>query len=117
MKRYYLMIEASRLFDEDSQLYKFRVGSSVREQAALNVVKKYAVQHGFYISEWTVDTRDFVFKLAESIGRTYLQLNWNYMECAMMARYIRNCSALPRKTFLSPHEAAVRRMLGEVYHE
>lgn len=115
MKHLYLMIEAGKLFDTESQLYKFRIGESAKDRVALEVIKNYAEKHSYYLAPWSLEVRDFCFKLAKSVNRSFLQLNWVYIDGYQLSKIIKQGNALPRKNYISPHEAAVKRMMGVLW--
>lgn len=112
MKRYHILIEAGETFDQDCCLYKFSVGTSVRDQRALLEVIRYANDNGYYHGLWTVENRNFVERLARSVGCHFLQLNWVHIDVVKLAQHIRKYNVTPRKQPLTPHEIYVRKVIG-----
>lgn len=104
MKTFFLMIEANGIFTAEDCLYKFRCGISDRDQRALAVVRDYAERNGYYFAKYSLGVRDFCFKLAESVDRDFLQLNWVYLDVVKLAKHIKEYNFTPRKQPASPAE-------------
>ena len=111
MKRYHIMIEAGTEFTRDCHLYKFRVGTSVRDKRAHLEVVRFAKENGYFIDVWNLSNREFVSKLAQSVNCDVLQLKWIHMDVQQLVRHISKYKTAPRKQPSSKHEILTLRAL------
>ena len=115
MKVFYVMIEADETFTTDSHIYKFKCGISAKDQRSMSVVQDYANKHGYYVAKYSLEVRDFCDKLAKSVERDFLQLNWVYLDVNELAGFIKNYNYTPRKTILTSNEIYTLRCRSLMY--
>lgn len=111
MKRYHIMIEAGTEFTRDCHLYKFRVGTSEQDRRAHLVVVRFAKENGYFIDEWNLSNREFVSKLAQSVGCQAIQLKWVYIDVRDLARHISKYKTAPKKQPSNKNEILTLRAL------
>lgn len=66
MLRYYLLIIAGRVIDDDTLYFKISVGSNRADQMNVHVLKVLAAENGWYFNQYDHNTSDFLLQIALS---------------------------------------------------
>lgn len=66
MLRYYLLIIAGRVIDDDTLYFKISVGDNKADQMNVHVLKVLAAENGWYFSQYDHKTSDFLLQIALS---------------------------------------------------
>lgn len=66
MLRYYLLIIAGRVIDDDTLYFKISVGDNKAGQMNVHVLKVLAAENGWYFSQYDHKTSDFLLQIALS---------------------------------------------------
>lgn len=66
MLRYYLLIIAGSVIDDDTLYFKISVGDNKADQMNVHVLKVLAAENGWYFSQYDHKTSDFLLQIALS---------------------------------------------------
>lgn len=66
MLRYYLLIIAGRVIDDDTLYFKISVGDNKADQMNVHVLKVLAAENGWYFNQYDHKTSDFLLQIALS---------------------------------------------------
>lgn len=66
MLRYYLLIIAGRVIDDDTLYFKISVGVNKADQMNVHVLKVLAAENGWYFNQYDHNTSDFLLQIALS---------------------------------------------------
>lgn len=66
MLRYYLLIIAGRVIDDNTLYFKISVGDNKADQMNVHVLKVLAAENGWYLNQYDHNTSDFLLQIALS---------------------------------------------------
>lgn len=80
MLRYYLLIIAGRVIDDDTLYFKISVGDNKADQMNVHVLKVLAAENGWYFNQYDHNTSDFLLQIALSQAIMPNDLEIRYMK-------------------------------------
>lgn len=100
MLRYYLLIIAGRVIDDDTLYFKISVGDNKADQMNVHVLKVLAAENGWYFNQYDHKTSDFLLQIALSQAMMPDDLEIRQMKLQMFLHtWLTFCKAnnVPRK--------------------
>lgn len=111
MKSNWLLIAESNELSLSSQFYKIAIGTSKQEMKYWESIQKYAHDNGFYFEKWSDHVKDFVLRIADSLGVTMLDLNIPLCNAKEFVAYLVRFGCTPKNSIVSPNYSKMRSLL------
>lgn len=105
------MIASEKEPNPATPFYSIYVGISARDKTLFLQLETLVKEHGYYLSLYSIEVREFVEKLAWSMHIHSAKLNWQSYKITDFMREYKQQKCLPQSKFITPARSQLLTMV------